>query len=131
MEKIKKFLLAGVLIFATLFGVVMPQHVMAAGGVCSSGDKAGEWVDDMSNCGVEDKSFEKFLKNVVEFLLIIIGVLAVIFIIIGAFKYITSAGDTAKLKQARDTILYSVAGLVVAMLAFAIVEFVVKKLGLT
>ena len=54
----------------------------------------------------------------------IAGLLAVVFIIIGAIQYITSSGDAAKANKAKNTILYSVIGLVIAMVAFAIVYFV-------
>ena len=46
--------------------------------------------------------------------------------VVGGLKYVISAGDPSQLKTARETIIYAVVGLVVAMLAFAIVKFVVK-----
>lgn len=68
------------------------------------------------------------IQNIINVLLFIAGAVAVIMIILGAIRYITSNGDQADVKAAKDTILYSVIGLVVAMLAFAIVNFVVSKL---
>jgi hypothetical protein len=46
-------------------------------------------------------------------------------IIYGGIRYTTSAGDSSHVKAAKDTILYAVVGLVVAILAYAIVNFVV------
>ncbi len=54
------------------------------------------------------------------------GVLAVGLIIFGGFKYTLSNGDASKVKQAKDTILYSLIGLVVVLLAFAITSLVIK-----
>jgi hypothetical protein len=45
-------------------------------------------------------------------------------IVIGGIKYTTSNGDSSAITSAKNTILYSVVGLVVAILAFAIVNFV-------
>lgn len=60
----------------------------------------------------------------------VIGVVAVVavgVVILGGYYYTASAGDVAKIKKARDTIIYGVIGLVIAILAFAIVNFVLDK----
>ena len=58
----------------------------------------------------------------------VLGIVSVIFIIVGGIGYATSQGDSGKTKKARDTILYSVIGLIVALLAFAIVTFILKAI---
>jgi hypothetical protein len=63
---------------------------------------------------------------VVNILLYILGAIAVIMIVIGGIRYTTSNGDSSNTKAAKDTILYAVVGLVIAMLSYAIVNFVVK-----
>lgn len=68
------------------------------------------------------------IKNIINVLLTIGGVVAVIMIIVGGIRFMVSTGDQSKIKAARDTILYSVIGLVVTILAFAIVNFVIDKL---
>ena len=68
------------------------------------------------------------IKTVINVMLVIGGIIAVIMIILGAIRYITSNGDQAGIKAAKDTIMYSIVGLVVAILAFAIVQFVVDKI---
>ena len=55
----------------------------------------------------------------------VLGLVAVIVIIIGGVNYMTSSGDAGKVKKAKDTILYGVIGLVVCVLAFAIVNFII------
>ena len=57
-----------------------------------------------------------------------LGIVAVIVIIIGGINYMTSSGDAGKVKKAKDTILYGVIGLVVCVLAFAIVNFVISNI---
>lgn len=66
--------------------------------------------------------------NVVNILLFVAGMAAVIAIIIGGVRYITSQGDEKAVKGAKDTILYAVIGVVVALLAYAIVNFVLGRL---
>lgn len=61
----------------------------------------------------------------------VVGALAlvcVIVIIIGGVNYMTSSGDAGKVKKAKDTILYGVIGLVICVLAFAIVNFVIADI---
>jgi len=58
----------------------------------------------------------------------VIAIVSVVFIIIGGINYSTSQGDGAKVKKAKDTILYGIIGLVVSLLAFAIVNFVLKAM---
>lgn len=66
---------------------------------------------------------EKIFSAVIS----IVVVVAVGAIIMGSYYYTSSAGDAARIKKARDTIIYGVIGLVIAMLAFAIVRFVLEK----
>jgi Type IV secretion system pilin len=68
------------------------------------------------------------LKNVVNVLLTIGGIIAVIMIIVGGIKYTTSTGDSGSVNSARETIIYAVVGLVVSIMAFAIVNFVLNRL---
>ena len=67
------------------------------------------------------------VQNLVNLLLFILGIISVIMIIVGGIRYATSGGDAGQTKSAKDTILYSVVGLIVAMLAYAIVNFVVAQ----
>lgn len=57
--------------------------------------------------------------------LYILGFLAVIMLIIGGVKYATSAGDAKAVTDAKNTILYALIGLVIAILSYSIVKFVV------
>ena len=70
-----------------------------------------------------------FVTTAINTLIFIIGALSVIMIIIGGLRYVLSGGDSAGLKSAKDTILYSLVGLVVALLSFGIVSFVINRLA--
>ena len=58
----------------------------------------------------------------------IIGIISVIMILVGALRYVLSAGNPQSTKEAKDTILYAVIGLIVAILSFAIVNFVITSI---
>jgi hypothetical protein len=60
---------------------------------------------------------------------IFIGGLAMLFLLIGAVRYVTSNGDPGQTTQAKNTILYAVIGIVVSSSAFAIVQFMVGQLS--
>lgn len=68
------------------------------------------------------------VQDIINILLYVLGIISVIMIIIGGIRYTTSNGDSAKVTSAKNTVLYSVVGLVVAMLSFVIVNYVVDAL---
>ena len=68
------------------------------------------------------------ITSVLEGVIGVLGIVAVIFIVVGGVNYMTSAGDASKVEKAKKTILYAVIGLVIAVLAFAIVNFVVGNI---
>lgn len=75
----------------------------------------------------DTKTADSIVKNVINVLLFVIGSVSVIMIIYGGVRYTTSAGSPEAVKAAKNTILYAVIGLVVAVLAFTIVNFVIGR----
>lgn len=73
------------------------------------------------------KGVDNIIATVVNVLSIAVGIIAVIMIIIGGLKYITSSGDSNNVTSAKNTILYAVVGLVIVAIAQFIVKFVVTK----
>lgn len=67
-------------------------------------------------------------KQVTNTILYIVGIIAVIMLIIGGIKYVISGGDSKKVTDAKNTVLYAIIGLVIAFLAYAIVNFVISAL---
>jgi hypothetical protein len=60
-------------------------------------------------------------------LLFLVGAISVIMIIIGGLRYVISGGNSSNVTAAKNTILYAIVGLIVAILAFAIINFVVSS----
>ena len=76
-----------------------------------------------SNLFVTNGIFQQ-ISNTLIFL---VGAIAVIMLIIGGLRYVTSNGEAASIKGAKDTITYAIIGIIVAMLSFALVSFVIGR----
>lgn len=70
---------------------------------------------------------EGIFKTITNVLLFIIGAISVIMLIIGGIRYTTSNGDSTAVTNAKNTILYAVVGIIVALLAYALVNFVISS----
>ena len=77
----------------------------------------------------EGNDLNTIIQMIVNAIIFIIGIVAVVMIILGGISYATSQGDPSKVKKGKDTILYGIIGLVVALLAYAIVNFVLGALS--
>lgn len=62
-------------------------------------------------------------------LIFLVGAVAVIYLIIGGLRYVVSNGDSKNVTAAKDTILYAIVGIVVAVISFALVQFVITALN--
>ncbi|MBP5511973.1 hypothetical protein J6X90_01125 [Candidatus Saccharibacteria bacterium] len=69
------------------------------------------------------------VENIINVAISVVGILAVIVIVVGGQRMVTSSGDPVKVKQAKDMILYAGIALVIATLAYAIITFVGQAIG--
>jgi len=99
----------------------------ASGGGGAAGGGGGASAGSSAVCGSQGDDLPAMIKNVVNVLLYLVAMIAVVVIIIGGIRYTTSNGDSGAIKSAKDTIMYAVIGLVVAILSFAIVNFVIGQ----
>lgn len=101
-------------------GGTVPTIGDAAG--CAQGtDQSGCLIQGDSCTGDETPIFQ----TITNVLLFIIGAISVIMLIIGGIRYTVSGGDSGAVTSAKNTILYAIVGIVVALLAYALVNFVV------
>jgi len=77
----------------------------------------------------QGNSFNKYATIVINILSIIVGFVAVVMIIVGGFRYITSGGSSERVSGAKNTILYGIIGLVIVALAQIVVQFVLSKVN--
>jgi hypothetical protein len=99
---------------------------------CSNGTTAQQGVD----CIGGDNSKPLFGTNgiftgIINTALFIIGALSVIMLIYGGIRYTISMGDAKNVESAKNTIMYAIIGVVIALLAYAIVNFVIGALVTT
>lgn len=131
MKNIKRVIMS-VAILVGVAGAVLPTATAGAinvfdpdSGAACTDDAAAK--TDICKAGKTDK-LQGYVKPIINIILYILAVVAVIVIIIGGFMYVVSGGDSATITKAKNTILYAVIGLVVAILAYAIVNFVVMNI---
>lgn len=115
-----------ILSLALVLGVLAVPVLAGDLALADAADEISKGVQ-ASNDG-NNKNLNDFLKDIVNIILFVLGAIAVIMIVIGGVKYTTSNGDSSAVKSAKDTILYSVIGLVVAIMAYAIVNFVLANI---
>ena len=80
----------------------------------------------------EDQTTELFgqtgiFRTITNVLLFVLGAISVIMIIIGGLRYVVSGGNATAVTAAKNTILYAIVGVVVALLAYAIINFVLNS----
>lgn len=75
----------------------------------------------------DPKELTLTVQTIINVIIGVIGVIAVVVVILGGVYYVISQGEAAKIAKAKNTILYGIVGLVIALLAFAIVNFVLKS----
>lgn len=59
----------------------------------------------------------------------VVGVVSVIMIIVGGFKYVTSGGESSGVTSAKNTILYAIVGLIIVAIAQVVVKFVLSNVN--
>ena len=79
-------------------------------------------VDDQTPNLFGDTGIFQTITNV---LLFVLGAVSVIMIIIGGLRYVVSGGNATYVTAAKNTILYAIVGIIVALLAYAIINFVI------
>lgn len=129
----KKLALSLFAVAMTIFGLGTVATMSPAYAVVPCPDGTVSTTGDLSGCtginnGNNKNNLMTTLNVVLNVVLGLVAFIAVVMIIMGGISFITSQGDTSKVSKARNTVLYGVVGLVVALLAFAIVNFVLSNI---
>jgi len=120
MKKFQTFVAAFLLVAVSTFVFVPVSTVgaQALDGVCATNP------GDSAVCANKDEKAESFVGTLVNILLYVVGAVSVVTLIIGGVLYTLSAGNSSSVAKAKNTITYSIIGIVVSVLAFAIVNWV-------
>ena len=131
MKKLLLIIIASFYLLGAFSGTVFAATNIYESGYEDPCEQAG--FDDPQLCGYKNTNEEAMAKEKVGKILNVvyglIGIVAVIFVIIGGFKYMTSQGEPGRVQQAKNTILFSLIGLVITLSAFAITAFILDALG--
>ena len=135
MNIIKKIALSTSVCSVVIAGMVAPsasalsssQSLQTFAVGVSAQDQVKKGIDNAGGT-VNNFNIGTAITNIINIMLYALGAIAVIMIVVGGIRYTTSNGDSNGIQSAKNTILYAVAGLVVAILAYAIVNFVVSNL---
>ncbi len=136
MKRLKNYILSSLLVLSLLavpvafsgVGTVAAQDTQTelCKGANLSFDNPG------TNCkgtgtGTPAKTLDKLVETIVNVVSVIVGIAAVIMIIFGGFKYVTSGGDSNRVASAKNTIIYALVGLLIVAFAQFIVRFIIGK----
>jgi hypothetical protein len=128
--KTPTFLLLGFVMLAQLaLLAVAPAPAVFASAATDDACAKLQLVDPDATCSdTVETAVTPLRDKVISALAFIVGSVSVIAMIYGGFRFVISNGDQNAVKQSKDTILYAVVGLVVALLAQAIVSFVLSNI---
>ena len=79
--------------------------------------------------GLPDAPIRTIIENFMQWLLIIVGILGVIGFAIAGIMYLTAAGDEDRIKQAKSAMIFSIVGIIVALLGLIIMGAVTTMLN--
>ncbi len=122
MKRVLKYLFPLMLIVGFVMTMTMSQGVLAM--TLREGAEAAR----CDGCPSDLFGNNGIFRQVTNIIIYIVGVIAVIMLVIGGIKYVISGGDSKKVTDAKNTILYAIIGLVIAFLSYAIVRFVITAL---
>ncbi len=101
---------------------LIPKYIAAASDTINSSAIAACG----TSCG--NASISAIFGQIANALIFLVGAVSVIMIIVGGLRYVLSNGDSTSTKGAKDTIMFAVIGIIVAIAAFAIVHFVTTNI---
>jgi len=127
------------LIFLSIITVAAPGLVIsgsvAYAASCSSianevasgaGAAGGQPINCNGSSGLQGTGLANVANKIVDIFSIIVGAVAIIMLIYGGFRYITSGGESGRVGNAKNTIIYAIIGLIIVALAQLIVHFVLN-----
>ncbi|HCR56108.1 TPA: hypothetical protein DIV49_03980 [Candidatus Saccharibacteria bacterium] len=124
-RKLQVLLGTGVLLLGIVGTTLVPATSTVA--ALNPSDAVKDGVTDSGGGAGSGPGLRAQLKTVVNILLFVLGSIAVIMIVVGGIRYALSAGDSSAITAAKNTILYAIIGVVVALLAYAIVNWIIDQ----
>ncbi len=90
-----------------------------------------EYQDIPGGKGFDKDKLIEGLMDIATLIFTVLLVVGVIGIVIAGYFFVTSAGDAGKIKTARDTLIYSLVGVLVGALSLGLINLVVGWFGIS
>lgn len=130
LTKLAKHKLVLGMIAAVLFGLVLAPTNVGASASSSDKDTFGlNEVDSGLDGTLGNKDLRETIGDLIQVGLSLLGVVAVVIILAGGFKWMTAGGNEEKVTEARKLIFSGIIGLAVILSAWAISIFVITQLS--
>ncbi len=126
MKRFQNLILASVFVLGFAIALLPAGNASAINVFPKCGAAGGSGSTEVCKAANTDEA-SSMTKVIINTMLFILGILSVIMIIVSGLRYVASAGDASRVKSAKDTLVYSIVGLVIALLSFAIVNYVLDQ----
>ena len=120
MKKILRVIIPVLVMIVVAVAMVLPSSALTL--------REGAEAARCSDCPADLFGDNGVFKQITNTVLYIVGIIAVIMLIIGGIRYVISGGDSKKVTDAKNTVLYAIIGLVICFFSYAIVNFVITSL---
>ena len=112
------------IIFATNLSIILliPSRALA-----QSPGAVQDLLTGANTTGIQGPGIDNTFRVAIELFVLLAGLAAVVYLVLGGFKYITSSGDSGKVAAAKQTILYALVGIIFVVLAQVLVSATITK----
>jgi hypothetical protein len=120
----RKKIMKNLVVFATLMVVMLPAFILA-----QQAQAVDMGMNYAQNLGLSDRDPREAAVSLIRLIMTFLGLIAVVIILLGGFKWMTAAGNEDKVGEAKKLIGAGIIGLVIILAAFLIVNFVVTNVS--
>ena len=121
----KKTLIKGLISTAMLATMALPMVALAQGAVTSNELLPGQIATEL---GQQQQDLRITIARIIRTAMSLLGIIAVLIILYGGFKWMTSGGSDEAVGDAKKIITAGVIGLIIILTAYAIASFVINSL---
>lgn len=136
-QKIKKFIVVTMASLAIMTPGLVPAFAGAAFAntitdqICNGANSAANAPAGTGNTSCTpqqsgESGIQSIASKAVNIFSLVVGAIAIIMIIVGGFRYITSGGSSERVGGAKNTLIYAIVGLIIVALAQFLVHYVIN-----
>ena len=118
----KKLIKQTLIVFALMVGALTLVSMLPVASAASSLINAGDNPSRIAEATGGEGNLRGLVLRIINYFLGFLGILAVIMVIYGGVTYVTAAGQDEQIGNAKKIIMYSLIGIIVILLSFAVVN---------